>query len=138
MVALSSTEAELIAVDEAARELRYLEKVLADLGIKAPRPTPMGQDNMSAISIAGSTHFNPRSRHIALRYHSTGDMQRAGVLQVRYLPTEHIPSDALTKGLPRAAHQRHTLVLLGISALKWDQRVHEKKQQQLLKVTLGQ
>jgi hypothetical protein len=138
LVALSSTEAELIAVDEAARELRYLEKVLADLGIKAPRPTPMGQDNMSAISIVGSTHFNPRSRHIALRYHSTGDMQRAGVLQVRYLPTEHIPSDALTKGLPRAAHQRHTLVLLGISALKWDQRVHEKKQQQLLKVTLGQ
>ena len=45
---------------------------------------------------------------------------------MRYLPTEHIPSDALTKGLPRAAHQRHTLVLLGISALKWDQRVHEK------------
>jgi hypothetical protein len=41
LVALSSTEAELIAVDEAARQLRYLEKVLADLGIKAPRPTPI-------------------------------------------------------------------------------------------------
>jgi hypothetical protein len=127
LVALSSTEAELIAVDEAARELRYLEKVLADLGIKAPRPTPMGQDNLSCCTLVGSTHFNPRSRHIALRYHSTGDMQRAGVLQVRYLPTEHIPTDLLTKALPRVLHQRHTLVLLGIERLKWAQRVQEKE-----------
>jgi hypothetical protein len=119
LVALSSTEAELIAVDEAARELRYLEKVLADLGIKAPRPTPIGQDNLSACTLVGSTHFNPRSRHIALRYHSTGDLQRAGVLQVRYLPTEHIPSDALTKGLSRELHQRHTAVLLGLAKLDW-------------------
>ena len=116
-----------IAVDEAERELRYLEKVLADLGIKAPRPTPMGQDNLSCCTLVGSTHFNPRSRHIALRYHSTGDMQRAGVLQVRYLPTEHIPTDLLTKALPRVLHQRHTLVLLGIERLKWAQRVQEKE-----------
>jgi hypothetical protein len=39
LVALSSTEAELIAVDEASRELRFLEKLLADFGIAAPRPT---------------------------------------------------------------------------------------------------
>jgi hypothetical protein len=129
LVALSSTdEAELIAVDDAARELRYLEKVLADLGIKAPRPTPIGQDSLSACTLVGSTHFNPRSRHIALRCHSTGDLQRAGVLQVQYLPTEHIPSDALTKGLSRELHQRHTSVLLGLVKLDWTRRVLERQQ----------
>jgi hypothetical protein len=76
LVALSSTDAELIAVavDEAARELpRYLEGEQGpasriSASAKAPRPTPMGQDNMSDISSVGSTHFDPRSRHIALGF----------------------------------------------------------------------
>ena len=104
LVALSSTEAEVIAVDDAARELRYLEKILADFGITAPRPTPIGQDNLSTCRLVGATSWNPRSKHMALRYHSTGDLQRAGVLQVKYLPTAAMPSDALTKPLARMPH----------------------------------
>jgi hypothetical protein len=122
LVAMSSTEAELIAVDDATRELRYLEKLLADVGIPAPRPTPIGQDNLSTCHLVGSTRFNPRTRHLALRYHSTGDLQRAGVLQVRHLPTLHMPSDLLTKGLPKLLHKRHTAVLLGLVALAWSTR----------------
>jgi hypothetical protein len=122
LVALSSTEAELIAVDEAARELRYLEKLLAEA---APRPTPIGQDNLSTCTLVGGTHFNPRTRHLALRYHHTGDLQRHGVLQVRYLPTQHMPSDLLTKGLPEELHRRHAMVLLGLLALNWSKRVDD-------------
>ena len=76
------------AVDEAARELRFLEKLLTDFGVQPPRPTALAQDNKSTVTLVGSTHWNARTRHVALRYHSTGDLQRAGVLQVRYLPTE--------------------------------------------------
>jgi hypothetical protein len=127
LVALSSTEAELIAVDGAARELRFLEKLLADVGVPAPSPTPIGQDNQSTCTLVGSTHWNARTRHVALRYHSTGDLQRAGVLQVRYLPTEHMPSDLPTKQLPSELHQWHTNVLLGLSPLDWFRRVAEKE-----------
>lgn len=126
LVALSSTEAEIIAVDDATRELRYLEKILADFGIAAPRPTPIGQDNLSTCRLVGSTRWNPRSKHLALRYHSTGDLQRAGVLQVKYLPTDAMPSDALTKALARAPHQRHTKVLLGLAPLRWQQQLAAK------------
>jgi hypothetical protein len=129
LVSLSSTEAELIAVDEASRELRYLEKLLADLGVPAPRPTPIGQDNLSTCTLVGSTHFNPRTRHVALRYHHTGSLQRAGVLQVRYLPTEHMQSDLLTKGVAVGLHQRHTAVLMGLAKLDWARRVREKEEQ---------
>jgi hypothetical protein len=45
------------------------------------------------------------------------------VLQVKYLPTQYMPSDVLTKGLPVIPHKRQTLVLLGISALNWEQRL---------------
>jgi hypothetical protein len=129
LVALSSTESELIAVDDAARELRYLEKLLADFGVPPPRPTPMGQDNTSTCILVGSKRWNPRTKHMALRYHSTGDMQRAGVLQVKYLPTQHMPSDVLTKPLSVELHRRHTVVLLGIARLRWEERVEQVRQQ---------
>ena len=64
---------------------------------------------------------------MALRYHSTGDLQRAGVLQVRYLPTEYMPSDVLTKALPVHLHRRHAAVLLGVSKLNWQRRLQEKE-----------
>lgn len=125
LVALSSTEAELIAVDDAARELRYLQKLLADVGITAPRPTLVGQDNQSTCLLVGSKRYNPRTRHLALRYHHTGDLQRAQVLQVQYLPTEYMPSDVLTKQLPKAVHWRQAYVILGHMALQWKKRVEE-------------
>jgi hypothetical protein len=119
IAALSSTEAELIAVDEAARELRYLHKLLEDFNINTKLPTRIGQDNMSTIALVASKHFNPRTKHIALRYHHCGDLQRAGVLRVEYLSTDIMPADLLTKPLGGAAHRRHTAVLLGQELLAW-------------------
>ena len=97
----------------------------------APRPTPIGQDNLSTCRLVGAPNrtFNPRSKHIALRYHSTGDLQEAGVLQLRYLPTDYMPSDVLTKGLPFAAHTRHARVLLGLAPLQWQRRLEQKEQE---------
>jgi hypothetical protein len=119
IAALSSTEAELIAVDEAARELRYLHKLLEDFNINTKLPTRIGQDNMSTIALVASKHFNPRTKHIALRYHHCGDLQRAGVLRVEYLSTDIMPADLLTKPLGGAAHRRHAAILLGHELLAW-------------------
>ena len=77
------------------------------------RPTPLGQDNQSTLTLCNSTHFNARTKYISLRYHHCGDQLRAGVVQLRYLPTESMTADILTKPLPQAAHKTHTAVLLG-------------------------
>jgi len=122
LVSLSSCEAELIACDEATRELRYLLKLLQDFDIEAHTPIMVGQDNMGTLSLIDSTHYNARTRHIALRYLHTGDQQRAGVLQTSHLPTDQISSDVLTKPLPREAHERHTQVLLGHKSVQWPAR----------------
>ena len=98
-------------------------------GIAAPRPTPIGQDNLSTCRLVGATSWNPRSKHLALRCHSTGDLQRAGVLQVKYLPTAAMPSDALTKPLARVLHERHTQVLLGLAPLQWEQQLQQREQE---------
>ena len=42
ITALSSTEAELIAIDDAVRELRYLHKLLEEFGQQVRTPTWIG------------------------------------------------------------------------------------------------
>ena len=51
------------------------------------------------------------------------------VLQVKYLPTQHMPSGVLTKSLSVELHRRHTVVLLGIARLRWEERVEQVRQQ---------
>ena len=126
LVALSSCEAELIAVDEAVRELRFLHKLLADFGQQVTtRPTLVGQDNLGTIELCKSRHFNPRTRHVALRYHHVGDQQRLGVVRVAYLSTDEIPADALTKALRAEPFKKHRAVLLGHVPVKWDELKEE-------------
>jgi hypothetical protein len=123
----SSTESELYALDEAARELVYLNKLLTNFGIKVPKPVMIGQDNMAAITLTNSENFNPRTKHIAVRYMYINDLQREGVCKVRYLPTDNIPSDALTKALGHREHLQHTQVILGYKQLVWTNEKTQKK-----------
>ena len=48
---------------------------------------------------------------------------------MKYLPTLHMPSDLLTKALAVELHRRHTVVLLGMAKLRWEQRVVETREQ---------
>jgi hypothetical protein len=122
LVALSSCEAELIAIDEAVRELRFLHKLLVDFGQQVTtQPTLVGQDNLGTIELCRSRHFNPRTRHVALRYHHVGDQQRLGVVRVAYLSTNEIPADALTKALRAEPFKKHRSVLLGQVPVTWEE-----------------
>ena len=115
LTAMSSTEAELIAVDEAAREAQYLHKLLKDFGIQVSDhlPTFIGQDNMSTIALIQSSHWNARTKHVSLRFHHTGELQRNGEIKVQYLQTDQMPADLLTKPLASEPFRRHRAVLLG-------------------------
>ena len=130
LTALSSTEAELIAVDEAAREAQYLHKLLQDFGINVSEhvPTTVYQDNQSTIKLIHSEHWNARTRHVALRYHHTGDLVRDRKIQIVYLPTDQMPADILTKPLPKEAFQRHRAVLLGLVTLRLPPLQHQQQE----------
>ena len=51
------------------------------------------------------------------------------MLQLRYLPTDYMPSDVLTKGLSFVAHTRHARVLLGLAPLQWQRRLEQKERE---------
>ena len=131
ITSLSSTESELIAVDSAVRELRFLLKLLRhDFKIDVPAPVLIAQDNQSTLAIIKSRHFNARTRHLALRYHHVGDHQKDGTLKTEYLSTDKIPADVLTKALDKDSHLRHTRVLMGHDTIEWEAlEQHNSKRQ---------
>jgi hypothetical protein len=119
IVSHSSTEAELIALDDASREMAYLEQLFACFDIPVKMPVPIFQDNQSTIRLVQGGHFNPRTKHMNVRYHYCHNLVTEGKVVPEYLPTDQMPSDVLTKALPEKEHRRHSDVLLGRSLPKW-------------------
>ena len=72
-VALSTIEAEFIAIIEACKELLWLKKFLQELGLKQERYV-LHCDSQSAIHLSKNSSFHLRSKHIDVRYHWIHDV----------------------------------------------------------------
>jgi hypothetical protein len=68
---------------------------------------------MAATTLTNSENFNPRTKHIAVRYMYINGHEREGVCKVRYLPTDSIPSDVLTTRPWAQENNMHTLYMAG-------------------------
>lgn len=99
-IALSSTEAEYMAVTDAAKEAIYLINFLKDLGLPDLARVTIFNDNQGAGKLAENPVFHSRSKHIDVRHHFIRDVLKRHPVKLLYLPTEQMIADALTKGLP--------------------------------------
>ena len=115
-VALSSTEAEYLALCAAAQEAIHLRQLLSDLGFKQERPTVIFDDNQGCVALAKSTRESKRTKHIDVRYHFIRERIDSKELRVEYVPTEQQQADLLTKGLDRVKLERLRQQVLGHDA----------------------
>ena len=67
IIAGDTTEAELIAMSNAANELMWIKQLCTDLNIAAKKPTLWG-DNKSANLLAVNPISSDRSKHIRVRH----------------------------------------------------------------------
>lgn len=111
-VALSSCEAEYMALSRAIQEAMWWNNLRSQ--IFTEQPVPINCDNQSAISIAGNGAYNPRTKHVSIRYHFVHNSLRDGVVQLKYIPTMDQPADGFTKPLAVQKQQRFCQ-LLGVS-----------------------
>jgi len=100
-VALSSVEAEYMAMCQAAKEAVWLSGLLEELGMNLRTPLIIYGDNQGALALAMNPDSHPRSKHVDIQYHFTRELIHAGRITVKYLPTKLMIADALTKPLPR-------------------------------------
>ena len=114
-VALSSVEAEYMAMCQAAKEAVWLTGLLTDLGIELRSPLIIFGDSQGALALAQNPVFHPRSKHIAIQYHYTRELIQTNQIIVQYVPTKAMIADALTKALPRPQHVIFAQ-MMGVSA----------------------
>lgn len=98
VVALSSCEAEYIALTEAGRESQWLVKLHQEIN-QTREPILIFEDNTSAIKVSGNNSFSDRTKHIDIRFHYIRELIEEKKVIVRHCPTDQMPADALTKGL---------------------------------------
>jgi hypothetical protein len=101
VVALSSTEAEYIGLCEAAKVVAWARQFLAELGFEQNSPAVLFEDNQSAISMVNNGNDHGRTKHIDIRYHYIRDLVKSGQIDVKYLDTDNMVADTLTKALDK-------------------------------------
>lgn len=101
ITAMSSAEAELIALNTGINALLWCRYLLNELGY--PQKTSIiYQDNMSTISIAESGYPTQRTKHMNLRYFRVKELIENKEITLQHLRTEHMDADIQTKHLPDA------------------------------------
>jgi hypothetical protein len=112
-VATSSTEAEFIAAVHAAKIAKYLRAVLLEFGFPQNGPTPLYEDNISAIAMINERKPTTNSRHIDIQYFAIQEWRQRGIIVMRHLPGVLNVADQATKALGWTLHSRHARRAMG-------------------------
>ena len=111
----SSTEAELVAVDDAMAPVIWTTNFLEAQGYKTKAVIVL-QDNESAIRLEknGLKSVGPRSRHINIRYFFITDQVQKGNVIIKYCPTDDMESDYMTKSLTGTKFTKHRGTIMNL------------------------
>lgn len=109
ITAQSSTEAEYVALSEAAKQTIWIRHFLHCIGRGSAyknQPTVIYEDNQGAIAIANNPTNHSRTKHISVRFHAIRDHIEAGEIALEYLSTDKMLADGLTKVTTAVAQQK--------------------------------
>ena len=113
-VALSTMEAEYMALCEASKEALYLRQLFKELGLlKTGEPAYLMEDNEAFKWIASDAKHHNRAKHIDVQYHFSRDCQQQGFTKVLAVNTQRQLADMLTKYVKPNILQRLTWVAFG-------------------------
>lgn len=99
IVALSTTEAEYIALSQALREVMWFDQFQREVEKNSATIT-IWCDNQSAMQLANLEAYRQRSKHIDIRFHHIREKINDGTVIVKFLETEKMTADSLTKAVP--------------------------------------
>ena len=101
VIALSTSEADYIALSYAVQEAIWLKLLLASFGVIVDKPIIIKEDNQGAIAIAKDPVKHTRAKHIDIRFHFLRDVVKRGDIQLEYCMTENMTADVLTNSVSK-------------------------------------
>jgi hypothetical protein len=110
-VALSTVEAEYVAMSRCAQQMVWMHSWLSEVDIDYTKPGMIRGDNRGALALTKNTKDHGKVKHIDIRHHYIRDL-----LQSKQIAIEHVSSvdnlaDLFTKPLPRDHHHRILVAL---------------------------
>ncbi|CAM1292454.1 Uncharacterised protein r2_g164 [Pycnogonum litorale] len=96
-VALSTCEAEYIALATATQEAKFLKQLFTDMQGCEQRNILLHVDNQGAIALAKNPVYHQRSKHIDIKYHFVRSEILKGNINLQYIQTEYNIADVFTK-----------------------------------------
>ena len=112
-VALSTCEAEYIAMSFAIQESKHLNHLLSELMGADEMTVDLHVDNKGAIDLAKNPINHQRSKHIDIRYHYIRSQIQSGRIKLHYIPTSENIADIFTKPATKKNLMRFKLALSG-------------------------
>ena len=100
-VAQNTTEAEYMAMADAANQAAWYRSFLEELGYTVDDPIPLHGDNKGAIDLALNPVTGRRSKHIEIRHHVVREYVEREVIKLVRTPTAEMLADGFTKPLAR-------------------------------------
>lgn len=98
-VALSSSEAEYMAMSLCVQEVLWMRSMLKDLCCDQAGPTIILEDNQGAIGLAKNIGYQGRTKHVDIRYHFVREKVQSKEILLQYVQTSMQLADIMTKAL---------------------------------------
>jgi reverse transcriptase-like protein len=107
-VTTSSTEAELLALSQTAKEAMYLSRLFRALSLELDEPLSIECDNRQTIRLLVEevAKLQTKLRHVDIHSHWLRQEVQRGSIQISWQETKKMMADGLTKALNKALFQR--------------------------------
>ena len=120
-VALSTCEAEYMALCETSQEAIYLERVFRDLmcdydGNKVP--VHIFGDNQGSLDLVKNPVKHNKSKHIDIRYHFIRDLCMSNAIELSHVASDNNIADIMTKPLPKSKYDKFRQAMFGVQVEK--------------------
>ncbi len=114
-VALSTCEAEYIALAVTAQESMYLVQLLNSMDNDCLYiPVQIFEDNQGAIALSKNPVCRQRCKHVDVRYHFIRLALSNGKVTVEYCPTEEMVADVMTKPVTKFKLEKFKSFMFGM------------------------
>ena len=99
-VALSSCEAEYMALGLSTQEALYLQRFTADFDL-CTEPVLLYADNQGALDLVKNPVNHARTKHIDVKHHFVREKLVAGIVDYQFVRSDDNIADCFTKPLPK-------------------------------------
>jgi hypothetical protein len=117
VIAHSMTEAEFVAVCDAAKMILFYRSLMDDMNIPQDHATVLFEDNNGALMIANAQQPTRRTRHMEIKHFALLDWVERDLIILENISTHDNAADAMTKTLTKQLFDQHYDTYMGIRIL---------------------